>query len=166
MFLLFCWLALASAHTGPPTPILVDHMMGSYRVSVWADPEVGTGIFLIRLEPPPGGKISSDVTVHVGIQPLSGRLAEVRYPARRQEVRGRVQYQAKVPFDAQELWRVRLIVQSAHGSAEATVDVETTLPGLGHWDVLLSLFPFLAVGFLCLQVMLSGRKRSQGMRER
>lgn len=159
--LLLCWLQLASAHTGPPTPILVDHMIGPYPVSVWADPEVGTGTFFIRLEPPSGGAIPGDTVVQIGVQPVNGRLAEARYTARLQEVGGRVQYQAEVPFDAQELWRVRIIVRSSGGSGEATIDVETIPPGLGQWDVLLYLFPFLAVGFLGLQMVLYGCKRNQ-----
>ena len=158
--LLLCWLPLASAHTGPPTPILVDHMIGPYAVSVWADPEVGTGTFFIRLEPPSGGAIPGDTTVQIGVQPVSGRRTEARYAARRQEVSGRVQYQAEVPFDAQELWRARVIVHSSGGSGEATFDVEAIPPGLGQWDVLLYLFPFLAVGFLGLQMVLYRRKDS------
>jgi hypothetical protein len=136
-------------------------MIGPYLVSLWAHPEVGTGTFFIRLEPPLGGEIKNDVTAHVGIQPLSRRLAEVRYPTQRQEVGGRVQYQTDVPFDAQGLWRVRLLVQGPDGSGETTVDLETTPPGFGHWDVFLYLFPFLAVGFLGLQIMLYRRKHIQ-----
>lgn len=151
--LLLCWVPLTRAHTGPPVPLLVKHLVGPYVVSVWADPEVGTGTLLIGLEPSPGGALASDITVQVGVQPVSGRLAEARYPARRQEARGRVQYRADIPFDAQELWRVRIIVHSALGSGEATVHVEATPPGLGHWDVLLYLLPFLAVGCLWLQVL-------------
>jgi hypothetical protein len=158
--LLLCWLTLASAHTGPPTPILVDHMIGPYAVSVWADPEVGTGTFFIRLEPPSGGAIPGDTTVQIGVQPVSGRHTEARYAARRQEVSGHVQYQAEVPFDAQEFWRARVIVHSSGGSGEATFDVEAIPPGLGQWDVLLYLFPFLAVGFLGLQMVLYRRKGS------
>src|SRR4029434_6396462 len=163
--LLLCWLTLVSAHTGPPTLILVDHMIGPYPVSVWADPEVGTGTFFIRLEPPSGGAIPGDTTVQIGVQPVSGRLAEARYTAWLQEVGGRVQYQAEVPFDAQELWRVRIIVHSSGGSGEATIDVEAIPPGLGQWDVLLYLFPFLAVGFLGLQAVLYGRTRNAGKKK-
>jgi hypothetical protein len=164
--LLFSWLAFASAHTGPPEPVLVDQLIGPYPVSVWADLEVGTGRFFIRLGSPADGKRSSDITVHVGVQPVSGRLAEARYQARRQ-VRGRqVQYQAEVPVDAQELWRVRLIVQGADGSGEATLDMMAVPPGLGRWDVLVYLFPFLAVGCLSLQVVLYRRKRRQAIRRR
>jgi hypothetical protein len=144
--------------------MLVDRMIGPYLASVWGHPDLGTGTFFIRMEPPPGGKISSDVTVQVGVQPLSNRLAEARYPAQRQQVRGYVQYQAEVPFDAQELWRVRIIVQSSGGSGEATVEVEAIPPGLGQWDVFLYLFPFLAVGLLGLQMVLSRRNRNQAMK--
>jgi hypothetical protein len=142
-------------------PLLVDHLIGPYLVSVWADPEVGTGTFFIGLEPSSGGAVASDISVRVGVQPVSGRLAETRYAAWPQEGRGRVQYRAEVPFDAQELWHVRIIVESALGSGEAIVDVETIPPGLGHWDVLLYLFPFLAVGVLWLQVVLHRRKHKQ-----
>jgi hypothetical protein len=160
--LLLCWLQLASAHTGPPAPLLIDHRIGPYEVSVWADPEVGSGTFFVRLEPPSGGAIPSDTTVQVGVQPVSGRLTEARYTARRQEVGGHAQYQAEVPLDVQELWRARIIVHSSGGSGEAAIDVEAIPPGLGQWDVLLYLFPFLAVGLLGLQMVLYRRKRSQG----
>ena len=163
---LLCWLAFASAHTGPPEPVLVDQLIGPYPVSVWADLEVGTGRFFIRLESPADGKRSSDITVQVGVQPVSGRLAEARYQAQRQ-VRGRqVQYQAEVPIDAQELWRVRIIVQGADGSGEATLDMMAVPPGLGRWDMLIYVFPFLAVGCLWLQVVLYRRKHQREVRGR
>jgi hypothetical protein len=163
--LLLCWLPLARAHTGPPTPLLVDHPIGPYVVSVWADPEVGSGTFFIRLEPPAGSTVASDITVQVGVQPVSSRLAEARYPAWRQEGRGWVQYRAEVPFDAEELWLARIIVHSTLGSWEATGHVEATPPGLGHWDVLLYFSPFLAVGCLWFQVIYR-RKRHQRRRRR
>jgi hypothetical protein len=164
MFLLLCWLPLASADHGPPTPMFVDRMIGPYLVSVWGRPDVGTGTFFIRLEPLPEKKMSSDVTVHVGIQPLSGRLAETRHVAWRQEMYRYVQYQVEVPFDAQELWRVRIIIQGSDGSGEETIDIATTPPGLGRWDVLVYLLPFLAVGFLGLQVVLHRRNRNHRTR--
>ena len=135
-------------------------MIGPYAVSVWADPEVGTGTFFIRLEPPSGGAIPDDTTVQIGVQPASGQRPEARYAARRQEVSGHVQYLAEVPLDAQELWRTRLIVHSTGGSGEATFDIEAIPPGLGRWDVLLYLFPFLAVGFLGLQMVRYRRQRT------
>ena len=37
--------ARVRAHEGPPYPILVDKTLGPCVVSVWSDPDVGTGTF-------------------------------------------------------------------------------------------------------------------------
>jgi hypothetical protein len=97
--------ARADAHEGPPYPILVDKTLGPCVVSVWADPDVGTGTFFFILEPTPGGRLPDDVRVELGVRPTSGRLPEAVYTATREDLSGRVQYKAEVPFDAQELWR-------------------------------------------------------------
>ncbi len=146
-----------SAHEGPPYPILVDKMIGPCLVSVWTDPDVGVGTFFIILEPPQGGRLPDDVTVEIGVQPVSGRLAEARYKAWRENLRDRTQFKAEVRFDAQERWLTRVLLKSSQGGGEATVEVEATPPGYGRWDLLLYLFPFLAVGFLWLKAFLRGR---------
>ena len=51
-------------------------------------------------------------------------------------------------FDAQELWRVRVRLESAQGNAETVATVEATPPGYGRWDLLVYLIPFLAIGAL------------------
>ena len=51
-------------------------------------------------------------------------------------------------FDAEELWQVRVRLESARGNAETIATVEATPPGYGRWDLLLYLFPFLAIGVL------------------
>jgi hypothetical protein len=150
-----------SAHTGPPYTIVVDKNIGPCVVSVWADPDVGTGIFFIILDPLPGATLPDDIKVEVGVQPVSGRLPEARYVAWRDRVRGHVQYKVEVPFDAQELWRVRVLVQSSLGNGETTTDVEVTPPGMGRWDLLLYLFPFVAVGVIWLRAVLKGRSRKK-----
>lgn len=154
---LLFWPAQASAHEGPPYAIMVDKMIGPCKVSVWADPDVGTGTFFIILEPAEGDTIPEEIKVEVGVQPLSLRLAEALYAAEREAVSGRAQFKAEVPFDAQELWRARLLVATSRGVGEASVDIEVTPPGLGRWDLLLYLFPFIAVGFLWLRAIIRGR---------
>jgi len=62
--------------------------------------------------------------------------------------RGQAEYDAQVDFDRQELWRVRLVVQSSQGDGEAITQVEVTPPGFGRWDLLLYLLPFLLLAFL------------------
>jgi hypothetical protein len=150
-----------SAHEGPPYPILVDKVIGPCLVSVWADPDVGVGTFFIILEPPQGGTFPEDIIVEIGVQPISGRLTEARYKAERENLRSRAQFKAEIPFDAQERWLTRILLKSSQGSGEATVEVEVTPPGYGRWDLLLYLFPFLAVGFLWLKAFLGRRSRNK-----
>lgn len=151
----------ASAHEGPPYPILVDKMIGPCLVSVWADPDVGIGTYFIILDPLQGGRLPEDVTVEIGVQPVSGRLAEARYKAEREALLSRTQFKAEIPFDAQERWLTRILLKSSEGGGEATVEVEVTPPGYGRWDLLLYLFPFLAVGFLWLKAFLRKRSRNK-----
>jgi hypothetical protein len=153
----------AAAHEGPPYPIIVDRTAGPYVVSVWADPDVGIGSFYVMLDPPAGGTVPEETTVEVIVQPESGRLPEARHAATRQRTRQRVQYLAEVPFDSQERWRVRILLWSARGRGEVAASVEVTPPGLGPFDLLLYLSPFVAVGLLWLRAVLFRRRpRSPG----
>jgi hypothetical protein len=140
-----------NAHEGPPFPLIVDQKVDRYTVSVWTDPDVGTALFFVIVNAP---DLPSDLRVQLGIQPVSGRLAEVFYPAERENLQGRVQYRAQVQFDAQELWRVRIQLQSGQSNAETIATVEATPPGYGRWDLLIYLSPFLAVGLLWAIVMI------------
>ena len=161
-WLLVCFPAAAAAHEGPPYPILVDKTLGPCVLSVWADPDVGTGTFFFILEPAGGGRVPEDVRVEVGVRPLTGRLPEAVYRAEREDQGGRVQFKALVPFDAEERWRVRVRVESAQGGGEAETDVEVTPPGYGRWDLLLYLLPFAAVGALWLRAVVKRRGARAG----
>jgi uncharacterized protein (DUF1501 family) len=153
----FCFSKTASAHEGPPFPLFVDQKVGSYLVSVWTDPDVGTALFFVIVSEPPG-----DLQVQIGVQPANGRLAEAFYTGERENLQGQTQYRAQVHFDAQELWRVRIRLQGAQGSAETVATVEATPPGYGRWDLLLYLLPFLAVGVLWTIAMIRKIKRRTG----
>ena len=148
-----------NAHEGPPFPLFVDQKVEGYVVSVWTDPDVGTALFFVIVN----GEPPKDLRVQIGVQPQSGRLAEVFYPAERENVQGRVQYKSQVQFDAQELWRVRVQLQSAQsGNAETVATVEATPPGYGRWDLLIYLVPFLAVGLLWAVAMIRKVKQRTG----
>ena len=134
-----------SAHEGPPFALVVDQKVDPYVVSIWSDPDVGTALFFVIIN---GPEPPSDLRVQIGVQPVSGRLPEAFYPAQRENVQGQIQYRALVNFDAQELWRVRVRLESKQGNAETFATVEATPPGYGRWDLLLYLLPFLAVGAL------------------
>jgi uncharacterized protein (DUF1501 family) len=115
-------------------------------------------VILNAPEPP------ADLRVQIGVQPASGRLPEAFYPAERENVQGQVQYRAQVHFDAQELWRVRVRLESAQGNGETMATVEATPPGYGRWDLLVYLLPFLAIGALWAIAMLRRIKRRTGAR--
>ncbi len=111
------------------------------------------------MEPAPSGTVPDDLKIKIGVQPVTGRLAEKFYEAERVKSRGQVQYNAQADFDRQELWHVRLVIQSSQGSGEATADVEVTPPGFGRWDLLLYLLPFLAVAFLWILGVSRAKRR-------
>jgi len=152
LFVVLAFAGTASAHEGPPFPLTVDQKVDRYTVSIWTDPDVGTALFFVIINTP---DLPPDLQVQIGVQPVSGRLAEVTYPAERENVQGRIQYKAQVQFDAQEFWRVRVQLHSAQsGNAETVATVEATAPGYGRWDLLIYLSPFLMVGLLWTIVMI------------
>jgi len=158
------WLLLAmtipaAAHNGPPFPIITDRRVGPCVISLWTHPDVGTGTFWIMVDAPPGGAIPKDLKFEIGVQPVSRRLPEKLYAARLDKMRGQVQYYVEVPFDAQELWRVHLLLDSSAGHGESTATVEVTPPGFGRWDLLWYTSPFAAVAFLWFRALARKRKR-------
>ena len=151
-----------SAHEGPPFPLFVDRKTDPYVVSVWTDPDVGTALFFVILGTPDQVQLPNDLRVQIGVQPVSGRLPEAFYPAERENVQGQIQYRAQVHFDAEELWQVRVRLESGQGSVETVATVEATPPGYGRWDLLLYLLPFLAIGLLWTIAMVRKFRRRTG----
>jgi hypothetical protein len=146
------------AHNGPPFPIISDKRVGPCVISLWTHPDVGTGMFYVIVDPVPGGTIPKDLKVQIGVQPVTARLPEVFYTGQLEKLRGQVQYDVSAEFDAQELWRVHLILKSSQGDGEAFANVEVTPPGLGRWDLLWFSAPFLGVGFLWFHAMRRRRR--------
>jgi hypothetical protein len=153
--------APAKAHDGPPFPIIEDQNVGPCIVSVWTDPDIGEGSFFVITQPLPNSSLPNDLVVQVAVQPTSGRLPEATYTAERENLQGQVQYKALVNFDVQELWRVRVTLKSSQGNGETTSTVEPTPDGLGRWDLLIYLLPFLAIGFIWLRAFLFKRKKRE-----
>jgi tetratricopeptide (TPR) repeat protein len=148
---------LARGHNGPPFPIIVDQRVGPCIVSLWTHPDVGVGTFFVMVDAAPGIGIPGDLKIDLGIQPVSGRLAEAIYPTRRENLRGQLEYKTEVNFDRQEFWRARLILHSSQGDGESAANVEATPAGFGRWDLLLYLLPFAGVGFLWFKAVTAKR---------
>jgi len=147
------------AHEGPPYPLFLDRQVDRYVVSVWTDPDVGTGLFFVILGGPQAAELPPDLRVQVGVQPVSKRLPEAFYTATRENLQGQIQYRAEVQFDAEELWQVRVRLESAQGNAETIATVEVTPPGYGRWDLLVYVMPFVAIGLLWAVAMIRKIKR-------
>ena len=148
----------AAAHLGPPFPILVDRRVGPYVASVWTDPNIGTGLFYVVLEAPPGQRLPPWTRVHVGVQPISKRLPEALYEAMPQPVREGARYYTTVALDRGEMWRVRVLLEGPAGGGTLTAEVEATPAGvLGPIGFVLYGFPFLGVGFLWIKAALRRR---------
>lgn len=157
VIVILCCARIATAHEGPPFPLFVDQKVDQYVVSVWTDPDIGEALFFVIVHQP--AQPPSDLRVQIGVQPVSGRLPEAFYSAERENLQGQVQYRTQVHFDAQELWRVRVRLESAQGNAETISTVEATPPGYGRWDLLIYLLPFLGVGVLWAIAMVRKLKR-------
>jgi hypothetical protein len=156
--LVVCTTLPAWAHIGPPYPILENRKIGSLTVSVWANPDVGTGSFFVVIDPPKGEPVPSDMKVRVIVQPVSGRLLEAGYEAWREQLRNRVEYKAVVPFDKEETWRIRILLASAQVSGETDTDVPVT-PTLTRSSLIFFLLPFLAIAAIWLRAMSVRQKR-------
>lgn len=161
----FLFARTASAHEGPPFPLFVDRKVDSYLVSVWTDPDVGTALFFVIVSAQDSAALPADLRVRIGVQPVSGRLTEIFHTAERENLQQQVQYRAEVQFDAEEIWRVRVRLESAQGDAETIDTVEATPPGYGRWDLLLYLFPFVAIGVLWTIALVRKLRRRPGDRQ-
>jgi hypothetical protein len=165
--LLLCGSTFALAHIGPPYPIMENRKIGPMTITVWSNPDVGTGSFFVIVDPPQGSSVPSDMKVQVAVQPVSRRLPEKAYGAWREELKDRVEFKTVVPFDKEETWRIRVLISSSQVNGETDTDVEVTPALLGRWDLLVFLLPFLGVGFLwfkAVRTKLARRRRAQQKR--
>ncbi len=148
----------AAAHDGPPYPILVDEPILGAKLSVWADPDVGVGTFYLYFEDAEDG--FSPPPIRVGVRPLDEQREERSFEAAvpgEKAPYGRI---AEVEFDHRGPWRVRFLLDETPGQRELALDVDVTPPGLGAFNLIWFLSPFLAVGLLWAKVVLSKRSGS------
>lgn len=156
----------ASAHKGPPFPIVMDARLADYVVSVWADPDIGQAQFYIILESPDGGMPSETPRVALWTEPVSGRIDRVTWETRPQDLRDHLQFEAKPYFDQGDLWNVGIqLVRPGDEPQELTAQVESTPPGYGPWDLAIYIFPFVFLGGFWAAAMVR-RNRILRMSER
>jgi hypothetical protein len=152
------WPPVARAHGGGPYPILLEQAVATYTVSVLADPDVGIGTFIVQATLAGGEPLPADTLVTVWVQPEDGHVAEAGYRAQRQTTRAGEEFIAKVPFDAEGIWQVRLVLDGPAGRGETAFNVRVTPPGPGWVGTLLCFTPFIALGVLWLVSALRQRQ--------
>ena len=81
LIFIFLFTKITNAHEGPPFPLFVDKKVDRYLVSVWTDPDVGTAQFFVIVNAQDAAALPADLRVQIGVQPVSGRLAETFYTA-------------------------------------------------------------------------------------
>lgn len=128
-------------------------------VSVWTDPDIGTGTFFVVIDPESDNDVSDLEFIKVGVKPTSGRLEEVMYTAESQEVRQGARYIAEVEFDKGEMWKVRILLKGEGWDGELTSEVEATPDGsIGPIAVVIYALPFVAVGALWVRAIMRRRE--------
>jgi hypothetical protein len=161
LIIIALWLAgtsTAFAHAGGPYPVLLDEPVGPYLVSALADPDVGTGTFVVAATLPRGEALPADTQVTIMVKPEDGHAAAATYAAARQKTRDGDRFVAHVPFDAQGQWDVRLTLAGETGRGETTFAVTVTPAGTNWATTLLCLLPFVLFGLLWGAKALGRRK--------
>jgi hypothetical protein len=161
----------ASAHSGPPYPILTDKVAGPYLISIWTDPDTtddgsAGGQFWIRIHLVDGGEVPLETRARVSIgapdRPESARDASAS------PVRGDITNQfAAVEMDHEGSFGVLVRVEGPRGraavdsSVEATYDLRPPRPLL-----LVYLVPFVLVGLLWGRLLMRRRAMRSSSRPR
>lgn len=150
-----CLAPALAAHEGPPFPVVVDEIREPWTVDIWADPDVGLGTFWVQLRAAEGHALPDDTEVWVFAAPSDGRQEALRWPSEREPFRAGQQHVAEVELPTREFWTFRVLIESATAGAQENVafNVEVTPPGYGPIDLLLYLWPFLAIAFLWWKVL-------------
>ena len=110
----------ARAHVGAPYLVLLDEPVGTQKLSVWSDPDVGKGSFylVVNQGTPPGAQLW--VTPKDGHRPEEGP-----YTTAPQEWARKPSQATFIPFDRAGDWTVRLETQGH----SITFPVQVTPPG-------------------------------------
>ncbi len=121
----------ASAHSGPPFPIVSSRIAGPYDVSVWTDPDStddgsAGGQFWVTVRPSgAAAPLPADTRVNVAISPLDRPGPTNTASAEPVAADGSHRFVALV-MDHEGRFHVRVTINGPLGSAEVDADVDAT----------------------------------------
>jgi hypothetical protein len=153
----------ASAHAGPPYPIVSELVTGPYRLSVWTDPDAtddgsAGGQFWVVIAPVRETALPADTRAGVTVTPLDkpgppeeGLTAPVSGDPGRQFVALVMNHEGR--------FAVAVSIEGGLGQGQADAQVEATYD-LRPAPVLLIVYlvPFVLVGGLWLKLLLNRRR--------
>jgi hypothetical protein len=152
--------AVTEAHSGPPFIVVPEQAVGPYTATVWADPDVGTGTFIVEATvngaAPPEG-----TTVTIYTRPADGHQNEMSTVTNRQRSGENNLFQTTVPFDAEGQWNVRVTFDGPAGQAETRFEVQATPAWSGWITNMLCFLPFIALGGLWVYGVRHQRRMAQ-----
>ena len=154
---------VASAHDGPPYPIVSNQLLGRYRISVWTDPDTtddgsAGGQFWVMIDPAHSGDaVPSEVQAVVTIRPLdragppvTARAAVINQDPSRQF--------ATVTMDHEGRFAVHVDVESASGRVSVDSEVRATYDlRPSRLMLVIYLLPFVLAGFLWTMLLVRRR---------
>ena len=136
--------SLLYGHEGPPFPIFVDWKVDSMNITIWADPDVGTGTFFIAVEHP----TQEELSISIDVQPISKKIDKRTYHAVLTEKKEIHRYFGEVDFPTQEDWTVDIKIGYQGKVQMKSVTLAVTPPGLGSSiDIVWYMIPFVFFGF-------------------
>jgi hypothetical protein len=165
--------ARLQAHSGPPFPILSDHVAGAYQISIWTDPDAtddrsAGGKFWVMLQSAvqtsAGRSVPAATRVNVVIKPLDRDGGEVS--ARAEPVNGEAGRQfAALLMDHEGPFGVHVTVEGPLGRADVQASADATYD-LRPRPILIALFvlPFVLVGFVWGKLLIRRRMLRPGGR--
>jgi len=140
-----CALALpASAHDGPPFLLIDEADFAGRTLTVYADPDVGTGTFYLYFAE---GDDLAGLDLALAAAPADGRLDEATVAVERSQGTPYSMF-AEFEFDRRGPWVLRIFSRGAGEPAELVHPIDVTPPGsLGPIDVVWYLSPFATIAF-------------------
>lgn len=156
--------AVASAHDGPPYPIVSNQLLGRYRISVWTDPDTtddgsAGGQFWVMIDPARAGDaVPVDVQAVVTIRPLDRSGAPLMARATLVNQDPSRQF-ATVVMDHEGRFAVHVDVESASGRVSVDSEVQATYDlRPSRFMLAIYLLPFLLAGFLWTTLLVRRRR--------
>jgi hypothetical protein len=156
--------AVLRAHSGPPYPIVSNHVAGAYDISIWTDPDTtddgsAQGKFWVVLAPAAHtSTIPAGTTVRLTIQATDRTAAPLSRAG--EPTDGQISRQfAALVMDHEGPFSVHTVIDGPLGHAEVDGQVDATYDARpSRLALVMAALPFVAIGVLWFKVMIRRRR--------